>query len=62
VPISAKSWLYEDCPKYAELFEQVLVQENGFRTTMLYLDTSSCLDEEESNIEDLTVWTTTFRK
>lgn len=62
MPVSAKSWLYEDYPKYAELFEQVLVQENGYRSTLLYLDTSNCLDEDESGIEDLTVWKPTFRK
>lgn len=49
-PSNWKNWLNVQPIENAELFEQVFFQENGYRMTLLFLDTKKCLDEEE--IED----------
>ena len=61
-PEQAKNWLYSDIPKYAELFEQLLIQEEGYRTTLLYLDTRNCLDEDELLYDELSQWNPKFRR
>lgn len=53
-------WLAEAPSKGVELYEQVLVQRDGYRLTLLSIDQSG--DEDEEYAEDQSRWNPTFRR
>lgn len=62
LPISWVHWLSKRPPENSELYEQVLFQRDGYRLTLLYLDTRDCMDDEELENEKLELRNISFVK
>ncbi len=62
LPAKWENWLRTQPPTSAELFEQVLLQADGFMMTLLYLDIGSSPDEDEEFAENASVWDPRFRR
>lgn len=62
LPISWVHWLSKRPPENSELYEQVLFQRDGYRLTLLYLDTRDCMDDEELENEKLELRNISFFK
>jgi hypothetical protein len=60
--IDWKIWLQNPNNNKTELYEQVFQQNDGYRITLLYLDDSKELDEEDLEIERLSKWNPKFKK
>lgn len=57
-----KTWLQSQNSDRTELYEQIFHQNDGYRITLLYLDDSKELDEEDLEIEQLSEWNPTFKR
>jgi Zn-dependent peptidase ImmA (M78 family) len=62
LPSDWKNWLKNKPVENAELNEQVLFQQNGYRMTLLFLDTKNCLDEDELEDQKLELREMSFLK
>lgn len=60
-PADWRTWLQQANYDKTELYEQVLQQNDGYRTTLLYLDDSQALDEEDESAELLSFWNPGFK-
>lgn len=60
-PIDWRIWLQREISRSTELYEQVLQQSDGYRTTLLYWDDSQELAEEDEIIESLSLWNPLFK-
>jgi Zn-dependent peptidase ImmA (M78 family) len=55
-------WCSTSLPRGAEMFEQVLIQAEGYRLTLLSVDTSDSDDEEEEHERNRSAWPPQFRR
>lgn len=62
LPIEWFNWLKSSPLDKSELYEQVLYQVDNYRLTLLFLDTTNCLDEEEIEDQGLELGEMSFRK
>lgn len=60
-PVDWCTWLQQANYDKTELYEQVLQQNDGYRTTLLYLDDSQALDDEDDSAELLSFWNPGFK-
>ncbi|GEM_PF-894895 len=62
LPTDWKNWLQSPNSDRTELYEQVFQQDDGYRVTLLYLDNSQELDEDDLEIERLSEWNPKFKR
>lgn len=61
-PVDWKVWLQNPNNNKTELYEQIFQQNDGYRITLIYLDDSKELDDEDLEIERLSEWSPKFKK
>lgn len=61
-PADWRLWLQNKNSDNTELYEQVFQQNDGYRITLLYLDDSKVLDEDDLEIERLSEWNPKFKR
>ena len=61
IPIDWRIWLQQENPNKTELYEQVLQQRDGYRITLLYLDDSQSVAEEDMEEELSSLWNPRFK-
>lgn len=61
-PSDWRNWLQNKNSYRTELYEQVFQQNNGYRITLLYLDNSQELDEDDLEVERLSEWNPKFKR